>query len=179
MWGTAVGVPEQDAGGGLTGVSCTSATNCTALGDTGVSSTYVTSTLVPGGAITLQKSTGLYGHYTESVSGSGWRATNNTSVTLYECGTAYYTQTTCNANTSAAADVVATGAKAGTFKSTYRLRVGVIDSQGNTCGLAHSGACYIVAIGNTGSYASKKLGSHPRPPLSPSPPPSRPSTSIR
>ena len=35
----------------------------------------------------------------------------------------------------------------------------MIDSNGNTCGLVASGHCYLVAIGNTGSYASSvKLG---------------------
>ena len=155
VWGPQETVPEPDGGGGLTSVSCISATICTAVGDEGVNLTYVTSTLVPGGTVALKKSSGLYGNYTESASGSGWGATSDSSVALYECATDYYTPSSCSSTVGPSTPVVASGKKTGTFKdATYRLEVGVIDSDGDTCGLATSGPCYLVAIGNTQSYAS-------------------------
>jgi hypothetical protein len=158
VWGPQNTVPEPDAGAGLDSVSCTSPTVCTAAGS-GFSS-YVTSTLVPGGTMAIKKSSGLYGNYTESASGTGWGATSDSSVALYQCATDYYTPSSCSSSPGPSTPVVTSGKKAGTFKnSTYPLMVGVIDSNGDTCGLAASGPCYLVTIGNTGSYASSvKLG---------------------
>jgi hypothetical protein len=155
VWGPQNTVPEPDGGAGLDNVSCISSTVCTAVGNEGVNLTYVTSTLVPGGTMALKKSTGLYGNYTESASGNGWGPTSDSSVALYQCATDYYTPSSCSSTVGPSTPVVASGKKAGTFKkATYRLAVGVIDSNGDTCGLVASGPCYLVAIGNTGSYAS-------------------------
>jgi hypothetical protein len=145
------------------GVSCTDATHCTAVGGyNGGAVQFVASTLNPGGSITPAKTTGLLGHYPEKVSGTGWSANGGTSVTLYQCATDYYTYASCDVSNSVTAAVATTGKTAGTFNKTIHLAVGVIDPNGDTCGVAGSGACHIVAVGGNWQYrASKKLGFTP------------------
>jgi hypothetical protein len=142
------------------GVSCTDATHCTAVGGyNGGDSQFVSSTLNPGGSITLAKSTQLIGNYPDIVSGTVWGANGGSSVTVYQCATDYYSYASCDVSNSVTAAIVATGKKVGDFKNaTLELAVGVIDSNGDTCGVAGSKACYVVAVGNNWQYAtSSKL----------------------
>ena len=49
-----------------------------------------------------------------------------------------------------------TGNNAGIFKNALiDLAVGVIDSHGDTCGVAGSTTCYIVVVGNTSDSTSQ------------------------
>ncbi len=109
---------------------------------------------VPGGSISLKKSTALYGHYSDKVSGSGWTAHADTSVTVNQCATPFYTADTCDAANKVPA-TLGTGAKAGTFKNAkIKLAVGVIDADGDTCGTSTASLCYIVVVGNSGDFTS-------------------------
>jgi hypothetical protein len=154
--------PLTGSGGDNTfeGVSCTDASHCTAVGGyNGGDSQFVASTLNPGGSITLSKTTQLIGNYPDIVSGTGWGANGGSSVTVFQCATDYYSYSSCDGPNSVIAAVVATGKKAGDFKNvTLDLTAGVIDSSGDTCGVAGSKACYVVAVGSSWQYAtSSKL----------------------
>jgi hypothetical protein len=154
--------PLTGSGGGnaFEGVSCTDATHCTAVGGyNGGDSQFVASTLNPGGSITMSKSTQLIGNYPEILTGTGWGAAGGSSVTVYQCATDYYSYASCDSSNSVTAPVVATGKKTGDFKNaTLDLAVGVIDSNGDACGVAGSKACYVVTVGNNWQYAtSSKL----------------------
>ena len=120
--GTFTTVTGQNAGGGLTySVGYTSPGVVLYAG-------------VPGGAITLKKSTRLFGHYSDKISGSGWGAHGDTSVTINQCATPFYTATTCD-TANQVHENLGTGAKAGTFKNAViKLAVGTIDTDGDTCG---------------------------------------------
>jgi hypothetical protein len=114
-----------------------------------------------GGTVTLSKSTSLIGNDTIKVSGSGWNANGDTSVTINECASAFYLSTSCDAANQVSASVdTATGKKLGTFaKTDMTLAVGSIDGAGDTCGLASSSSCYIVVAGSNGdSTSSAALG---------------------
>jgi hypothetical protein len=114
-------------------------------------------TSVNGGAVTLNKTTALVGNYPEKVSGTGWTA--DTTVTLNECATTYYSASTCDAANQVTA-TLGTGTHAGTFTSqVVHLATGVIDTKSDTCGLSGSPTCDIVVVGNTGdATASAALG---------------------
>lgn len=152
-WGS---LTESGGGNSYEGVSCTDATHCTAVGGyNGGDSQFVSSTLNSGGSITLAKSTELIGNYPDVVSGTGWGANGGSSVTVYQCATDYYSYASCDVSNSVTAAVVAAGKKAGDFKNaTLDLAVGVIDSSGDTCGVARSVACYVVAVGSNWQYAT-------------------------
>jgi len=111
-----------------------------------------------GGTVTLSKDASLIGNSTISVSGTGWRQHSDSSVTISECAGTAYSVMHC-ANLASASVETAPAAKAGDVaKTSIRLTVGSIDSDGDTCGLVNSPACYIVMVGNTGdSTASSTL----------------------
>jgi Putative Ig domain len=115
--------------------------------------------IVPGGAITLSKSIGLIGNYPDKVSGTGWQANGDTSVTIYECATTTYSASSCDAANQVSAPL-GTGTKVGRFTNVViSLAVGTIDSNSDTCGVVGSGSCYVVVVGNTGDQtASGVLG---------------------
>jgi YVTN family beta-propeller protein len=114
----------------------------------------VLSPSISGGTVTLGKSTGLLGHYAEKVSGTGWNAHGDTSVTLFQCASSSFSPSTCD-NTNKTAVTLGTGRQAGTFKNAIvSLAVGTTDSDNDTCGLAASHPCFIVAIGNTGDVTT-------------------------
>ena len=103
-----------------------------------------------GGTLALGKNKNLYGNQVMQVAGSGWNLNGDTAVTLYQCATATYQSGTCDQATKITA-TVGTGKKAGTFKKAkLHLAVDSIDTRGNTCGLATSAPCYVVAVGSTG-----------------------------
>jgi hypothetical protein len=105
-----------------------------------------------GGAITLAKSTALIGNYPDKVSGSGWAA--DTTVTLNQCASTTYSSATCDAANRVSV-TLGTGHAAGIFKNAViHLAAGVIDSNGDTCGVAGSTPCYVVVVGNTGDTTS-------------------------
>ena len=110
-----------------------------------------------GGTVALKKSTSLIGNYPEQVSGTGWHG--DTSVTLNECASTGYSAATCDAANQKSV-TLGTGKLAGVFKGqVIDLAVGVIDTHGDTCGVAGSVPCYVVVVGNTGdSTASAALG---------------------
>ena len=108
-----------------------------------------------GGTLTLGKNTDLYGNdVMKKIAGSGWSVNEDSSVTLYQCATDSYLSATCDQGTKVAV-TLGTGSKAGTFKKAkLRLTVGPMDTRGDTCGLAASGSCYVVAVGSTGDEAA-------------------------
>lgn len=112
-----------------------------------------------GGKLTL-KLASLYGHYTDLVSGSGWQVHGDTSVTLYQCVTTYYTTSSCDQTNHVTAKVGTTGTEIGKVtKVPVKLDVEQIGNHNDSCGLLGSPACYIVAVGNTGdSTPSAPLG---------------------
>jgi len=91
------------------------------------------------------------------VSGSGWAA--DTTVTLNQCASTTYSSATCDAANRVSV-TLGTGHAAGIFKNAViHLAAGVIDSNGDTCGVAGSTPCYVVVVGNTGdSTSSGQLG---------------------
>jgi hypothetical protein len=111
-----------------------------------------------GGKLTL-KLTGLYGHVADKVSGTHWAIHGDTSVTLYQCVTTYYTSSSCDQNNHVTA-TLGTGTEAGKFtKVPIKLDVEPIGYHADSCGVLGSSPCYIVAVGNTGdSTASAPLG---------------------
>jgi len=111
-----------------------------------------------GGTVTLKKTTSLIGNYPEQVSGTGWAVHGDTSVTLNQCASTTYSSAMCDAANQVSV-TLGTGKLAGTFKgAVIDLAVGVIDSNGDTCGVAGSTTCYVVVVGNTGdSTASGAL----------------------
>jgi hypothetical protein len=132
-------------------------------GSTSNTVTYVVNTPPPppaGGTVTLSKSTKLIGNYSDKVSGTGWNTHSDTSVTIYECATTTYSASSCDSANPATATVGTSGSTLGAFKNALiKVDVGTIDSNGDTCGLASSGACYIVVVGNSGdTSASTALG---------------------
>ena len=107
-----------------------------------------------GGGITVGKTTALIGNYPDKVSGTGWATYGDATVTLNQCASTYYRAATCDAANQVTA-TLGTSTHAGTFKNAFiKLAVGGIDSNGDTCGLATSVPCYIVAVGNTGDATS-------------------------
>ncbi len=105
---------------------------------------------IPGGAITVKKVTKLVGHRVVKVSGSGWGVNSDTSVTVNECAGTHYSPQTCDAANQATA-TLGTGKKAGTFKNAaVTLATGIMDTNGDTCGVVGSTSCFIVVVGNTG-----------------------------
>jgi hypothetical protein len=86
----------------------------------------------------------------DKVSGSGWGVHGDSSVTIYECATAYYAVATCDGS-HPVSTVLGTGTKAGRFAGALlTLDTGTMDTNGDTCGLATSGPCYLMAVGNSG-----------------------------
>ena len=106
-----------------------------------------------GGTLTLAKNTKLYGNKVMKVSGSGWNANGDTSVTLYQCATDSYQSATCDQATKVT-HTLGTGKQAGTFKNAaLHLIAGSMDTNGDTCGLSGSSSCYVVGVGSTGDEA--------------------------
>ena len=98
--------------------------------------------------------TALIGNYPDKVSGTGWAAQGDTTVTLNQCASTAYSSATCDAANQVTV-TLGTGMLAGTFKNAViDLAVGVIDSNGDTCGVAGSTTCYVVVVGNTGDSTS-------------------------
>jgi hypothetical protein len=116
-------------------------------------------TNTPGGAITLDKTTALIGNYPVKVSGTGWAANGDTSVTLNQCAGTVYSAATCDAANRVSV-TLGTGKLAGTFKNAViDVAVGPIDTGGDTCGVGGPATCYLVVVGNTGdSTPSGALG---------------------
>ncbi len=125
----------------------TSATNANDL------YTYNGST-APGGGVSVSKVSALIGNYPDKVSGTGWAAGGDTTVTLNECASTAYSSATCDAANQVTV-ALGTGHLVGTFKnSVIDLAVGTIDSNGDTCGVEGSTTCYVVVAGNTGDSTS-------------------------
>jgi hypothetical protein len=99
-----------------------------------------------GGTLTLGRATNA----SQKVSGAGWGVNGDTSVILYQCTTPSYLASSCD-QASQLHVTLGTGRKAGTFRNAaLHLTAGPIDSNGDTCGLTDSGACYVVAVGSSG-----------------------------
>jgi hypothetical protein len=108
----------------------------------------------PGGTVSVDKITDLIGNYPDKVSGTGWSANGDTTVTLNQCASTTYSSATCDATNQVSVNL-GTGKLAGTFKNAViDLAVGQIDSNADTCGIAGSTTCYIVVVGNTGDATS-------------------------
>jgi hypothetical protein len=114
----------------------------------GTPQSFTVSAAVPGGSVVFTNS-GLRGGHLVTVTGSGWNTNHDTSVTLYECTTTVYAVSSCD-NTNSVTTPVGTGTKVGQLHAAIALGTGTIDGKGDTCGLAASGSCYLVAVGNTG-----------------------------
>jgi streptogramin lyase len=114
----------------------------------------------PGGSVTLSKTTALIGNYPEKVSGTGWQAHGDTTVTINQCATALYSAASCDAANQITVPVGTSGLHLGTFSgAVIKLAVGGIDTNGDTCGLSGSTTCYIVVVGNNGdATTSAPLG---------------------
>jgi hypothetical protein len=113
---------------------------------------------VAGGTVTLSKSIALIGNYNDKVSGTGWNAHSDTTVTVNECASAAYSAATCDAANQVSATLGTTATTIGTFKNALiKLAVGTMDTNGDTCGLSGSPTCYIVVVGNTGDSTSSAL----------------------
>lgn len=110
----------------------------------------IASVYTPGGSVTLSKSSGLIGNTTIKVSGQGWNAHNDPSVTIYQCATNTYAAASCDQSTAAIGAVLTTPAsEVGNVPNTViTLKVGTIDTSGDTCGLPSSPTCYIVVVGS-------------------------------
>ncbi len=130
-----------------------------ALGTSGSNALVLGGASLPAGGKLTLKLTGLYGHVADKVSGSGWGVHRDTSVTLYQCVTTYYTSSSCDQSNHVTA-TLGTGTEAGKFtKVPIKVDVESIGYHDDSCGLLGSPACYIVAVGNTGdSTASAPLG---------------------
>ncbi len=104
--------------------------------------------VTPGGTVALAKTIDLIGNYPDKVSGTAWGS--DTTVTLNQCATTTYSAATCDA-TNQVSVTLGTGRAAGIFKNALiDLAVGVIDTNGDTCGVAGSATCDVVVVGNTG-----------------------------
>ena len=102
----------------------------------------------------VSKVTGLIGNYPDKVSGTGWAVHGDTTVTLNQCASTTYSSAMCDAANQVSV-TLGTGHLAGTFKdSVIDLAVGVIDSNGDTCGVVGSTTCFVVVVGNTGDSSS-------------------------
>lgn len=113
---------------------------------------------VPGGTLDLHKMTGLIGNYPDKVSGTGWNANGDTSVTIYECATDTYSPQ-CTSSLASTAVATSPHSKAGDISVTVPVDAGVIDTDGDTCGVSGSGTCYLVAVGSSDDFtASSALG---------------------
>jgi hypothetical protein len=142
------------AGTGMVDVTVTAPGGTSAANPPGDQFTYGSPA---GGTVALKKTTSLIGNYPEQVSGTGWKA--DTTVTLNECATTFYSAATCDAANQKNV-TLGTGKLAGIFKAqVIDLAVGVIDTHGDTCGVAGSVPCYVVVVGNSGdATASGALG---------------------
>ena len=120
-------------------------------------STWVTANApyVGGGTVALSKATGLLGNFIDKVSGAGWSAHGDTSVVIFECATIRYIPSSCDGTNSVSKPLGNTATTAGKFTSALiALRVGAIDANNDTCGLADSNPCYLVVVGNTGDQSA-------------------------
>ena len=112
----------------------------------------VTVTGGPGGSVVVNKLTNLVGNKSIEVSGSGWKVNGDASVTIHECASTYYSPSSCDTTNQASASVDTNPAsKVGDVPKTgFMVATGIIDADGDTCGLTGSPACYIVMVGSTG-----------------------------
>jgi hypothetical protein len=114
---------------------------------------------VTGGTITVSKSAGLIGNLTINISGASWQTNGDATVNIYQCATSVYSVNGCDsANATSAAVKTAPVLSVGKFgPQPIVLHAGVIDAAGDTCGIAGSGACYIVVRGSNNDSASAAL----------------------
>jgi hypothetical protein len=140
-----------------TTTTTTTAGNGTSPGSSESSTAPVGS--LAGGSITLSKSSALIGGSAVKVSGTGWTANEDSSVTIDECATTSYATASCDAANQVGA-TLGTRARVGKFtNSAITVATGVIDADNDTCGLTTASACYIVVRGDAGDFtASAPLG---------------------
>ncbi len=148
--------------------------------------TLTVNTSGTGPSLTMNKASGLVGHQTLVISGTGWGA--DATVTLHECTTTEFKASSCGSSNAVTVTLDPHGgsgasgagefgrarlvadnnrhgkaavAGSGVFSRVhFTIEVGRIGpKKKNTCGLATSGPCFIVARGNTGdSTSSGPLG---------------------
>ncbi len=125
---------------------------------TGIDASMATHSSGPGGTVALAKAKTVIGNATIQVSGSGWNANGDTTVTITECTGVSFSTASCDQAGEATA-MLSTGKTAGAFKKVnLKVVVGEVGTGGQTCGVTGSGACYVVVVGNSGdSTASTAL----------------------
>lgn len=103
---------------------------------------------VPGGTVTVYKISGLIGNYEDKITGTGWGANGDSSVSIYECaGDTYSGQ--CTSALATTSVETTPHSKAGDISVTVPIDAGIIDGDGDSCGMPGSGTCYLVALGST------------------------------
>ncbi len=110
----------------------------------------------PGGTLIPYKASGLIGNYADKVSGAGWGANHDTSVTFYEC-TTFVQSADCSTGLGTTTVVTAPASKAGDIATVVTVPAGTIDGAGDTCGVAGSPQCYLVAVGSTADSSHAAL----------------------
>ena len=105
---------------------------------------------VLGGTNVPSKTTLLYGNKVIKVHGAGWNAHADSSVTISQCASSVYSPLLCHTPPPTAA-VKTSGLGIGSFPGTaITIVAGVVDSNGDTCGVVGSVPCYLVVKGGVG-----------------------------
>ena len=100
----------------------------------------------------------VVGNQVLSLSGNNGLGQGGTDVTLYECATSTYSAQTCDPSSAVTAHVTSTGLFAGV---PFHVVSGTVDAQSDSCGLATSGACYVVGVDPSGASGAAPLEFQP------------------
>ena len=146
------------ADGGLpVGIDTVTATYAGDADHLGSSGTEAETIWTPGAELTFVYHGALVGHRKIRVTGTGWAAHGDTSVTAIECAGPVMAPTiACTGSVRAA--IRRKGTHAGGFATSFTLRTGPIDdATGAICGVVGSGNCYLVVMGSSGDTTSELL----------------------
>ena len=104
---------------------------------------------VLGGTNVPSKLTALFGNKVVKVHGAGWNAHADSSVSIAQCASSVYSPRLCHTPVTQA--VKTSGFGIGNFPGTnLTIVAGIVDSNGDTCGVLGSVPCYIVVTGGVG-----------------------------
>jgi photosystem II stability/assembly factor-like uncharacterized protein len=146
------------ADGGLpVGIDTVTATYAGDADHLGSSGTEAETIWTPGAELSYVYRSTLVGHRRIRVTGTGWAAHGDTSVTVTECAGPVIAPTiACTGPVRA--PIRRRGAHASGFATWFTLRTGPIDgTTGATCGVVGSGNCYLVVTGSAGDTTSELL----------------------
>ena len=112
----------------------------------------------PPGNLSLYKSTALIGNLIDRVGGTLWSNNGDGSVDIYQCAGQTYSAGSCSALLASVNVLTEPSTMIGHFPATdFKLAAGVIDTNGDTCGLSGSPQCYVVVVGSNGDSNSLPL----------------------